>query len=127
MLCEANGWVLQQAFVMEANHPWCRLCLQNGQEIDTGIMPAGLLPRYAPGPFDPDVDDPFKDIWSEPLVKSGSHGIQIDDQLDSLQRVQHAKEFAKAIKSENIEIPVYLWNKHVEGCANAEQRDKALV
>ena len=59
------------------------------------------------------MDNKFKDIRSERVVKSGLYGIQVDAQLDSLRRVQQAKEFAKVTKSADVEIPVYLWNKHV--------------
>ena len=59
------------------------------------------------------MDNKFKDIRSERVVKSGLYGIQVDAQLDSLRRVQQAKEFAKVTKSADAEIPVYLWNKHV--------------
>ena len=81
--------------MLEVNHPWYCLCLHNGQDIDTGVMPAGLFPRYA-GHFAPVVDNPFKDLRSEGSVKIRLYGIHIDAQLDSLQRVWQAKEFAKA-------------------------------
>ena len=60
-------------------------------------------------------------------MKSGSYGIQIDAQLDSLRRVWQANEFAKATKPDGADIPVNLCKKRVEGIENAEQRDKALV
>ena len=123
MLCEANGGVLQRAFALEANHLQCHLCLHDGQEIDTGVTPAGLFPQYVPGHFAPGVDNPFNDLQSERVVKSGLYRIQIDVQLDSLRRVQQAKEFTKATKSDDAEIPVYLWNKGVEGFENAKQHD----
>ena len=58
------------------------------------------------------MDDPFKDLRIEQVVKSGLYGIQIDAQLDSLRRVWQAKEFAKTMKLDGTEIPVYLWKKH---------------
>ena len=62
VLCEANGMVLQGVFMLESDHPQYRLHLRNGQEIDTAVMPSGLMPQYAPGCFAPDADDPFKDL-----------------------------------------------------------------
>ena len=102
-------------FLLEADHPQYHLHLHNGHKIDTGVTWVGLIPRYAPGYFTPDVDDPFKDLQMELGVKKWSFGIQIDAQLDSLWRVRQAKELAKATKSNNTEIPVYLWNKRVKG------------
>ena len=49
LLCEANGLVLHWAFVLEADHPRYCLWLHNGQEIDMGVTPLGLMPQYAPG------------------------------------------------------------------------------
>ena len=65
MLCEPSGGVLQRAFILEANHLCYRLRLHDGQEIDTGVTPVGLLLRYAPGHFAPDGDNPFKDLQIE--------------------------------------------------------------
>ena len=127
VLCEANGMHLQRAFVLEADHPRYRLRLQNGQEIDTAVTPAGLIPRYAPGYFAPDVEDPFKDLRLRQGIKNGSFGIRIDAQLDALRKVKQAKEFAKATKADDAEIPVYLWNMRVEGVDCEARRDKALV
>ena len=89
--------------------------LHNEQEIDTGVTLAGLIPRYTLVCFPPDADDPFKDLQMGRGIKNGLFGIQIDAQLDSLQRVHQVKEFAKATKSSDVDIPVYLWNKMVEG------------
>ena len=75
VLCEASGGGLQRAFVLEVNHLRYRLHLHNSQDINTGVTLARLLPRYALGHFTPDMDDPFKDIWSERVVKSGLYEI----------------------------------------------------
>ena len=47
-------------------------------------------------------------------------------ELDSLRRIREAKESAKAVKANNAEVPVYMWNKRVRGCS-VEQRDKVLI
>ena len=127
VLHEASGSVPQRAFVLEANHPRYCLGLHNGQKIDRGVTSAGLLPQYVPGRLAPDMEDPFKDLQIERLVKSRSYGIQIDVQLEFFRRVWQAKELARVTKSDNTEIPRYLWNKRVEGFESAEQHDKLLI
>jgi hypothetical protein len=72
-----------------------------------------LKPRWAPGEFAEDQDDPFKGKRINQNLKTGSYGIHIDAQLESLQKIKEAKEFAKAVKSDNAEIPVYLWNNRI--------------
>ena len=90
-MCEANGMVLQRAFVLKADHPRYRLRLHSDQEINTAVTPAGLMPQYSPGYFPPDVEDPFKNLRMEQGIKNGSFGIRIDAQLDSLQKARQAK------------------------------------
>ena len=84
VLCEANGLVLQWAFVLEADHPQYCLRLHNGQEIDTSVTLVGFMPQYA---LASDADNPFKDLQMNRGVMNGSFRIQTDVQLDSLQRV----------------------------------------
>ena len=50
----------------------------------------------------------------------------LDAQRDSLQRVKEEKDFAKAVKSDEAEVPVYLWNRRIHGVSK-EERDKALT
>ena len=50
----------------------------------------------------------------------------VDAQLESLRRIRDAKESAKSVKTDDAEVPVYMWNKRVGGCS-VEQRDKALI
>ena len=108
VLCEANGIPLQRAFVLEADHPRYRLRLYSGQELNTAVTPARLIPWYVPGYYAPDVENPFKDLHMKQGIKKGSFGIRIDAQLDSLRKVRQAKEFARATKADDVEIPVYL-------------------
>jgi hypothetical protein len=58
----------------------------------------------------------------------GSYGIHVDSQLKLLRKIKEAKEFAKAVKADNAEIPLYLWNDRirVQGIIN-ETRDAALT
>ena len=77
VLCEVNGMALYLAFVLEADHPRYRLRLHHGQEIDTTVKPAGLVPQYAPGYSTPDADGSFKDLRTKWRVKNGSLGSEL--------------------------------------------------
>ena len=37
----------------------------------------------------------------------------VDAQLESLRRIRDAKESAKSVKTDDAEVPVYMWNKQV--------------
>ena len=60
-------------------------------------------------------------------MRKGSFGLHIDTQLESLNRIKEAKEFAKAVKADDAEVPVYLWNERIKSSANEEDRDRALA
>ena len=60
-------------------------------------------------------------------VKNRLFGIRIDAQLDSLRKVKQAQEFGKATKADNTDIPIYLWNKRVEGIDCKARYDRALM
>ena len=49
----------------------------------------------------------------------------LDAQRELLRKVREEKEFSKAVKADEAEVPVYLWNKRVQGVSEVE-RDKAL-
>ncbi len=86
-----------------------------------------LMPRPAPGQYADNQDNPFKDLHSNSTLKLGLYGIHIDSRHNSLEKVIKAKAFAKAIKADNVEVPVHLFNDSVRtpGIKDA-QRDVAL-
>jgi hypothetical protein len=88
-----------------------------------------LRPKPAPGQFAEDQDDPFKDLRSDPALRIGSYGLHIDLHHHSLDDIVEAKAFAKAVKSDDADIPVYLylWNDQITapGVTDAKQ-DTAL-
>ena len=94
------------------------------------MAPPYLIPAYPSDKFAPDSNDPFKELRLEHMVNSGSFGLVIDDQRDSLRRIREAKEFSKAVKSHDAYVPVSLWNRHIGGWLsreeNEEKRDRAL-
>jgi hypothetical protein len=114
ILCNPPGMEkLQQAYVLESNHPKYKLHLESGRMLGTHAGPkqAWLAPWFAPGEFAPDQDNPFLDIKTERL-QMGLFGIHVDSQLDYLWKVQEAKEFT-AVKADDVEIPIQLWNNRV--------------
>jgi hypothetical protein len=106
IMCDAPGHLLgtdtitrlQRAFVLKAEHPRYRLRLESGATIWTHTGESWLKPRWAPGEFAENQDDPFKDERVNQNLKTGSYGIHIDAQLESLRKIKEAKEFAKAVK-----------------------------
>jgi len=137
IMCDAPGHLLgaadvrtrlQRAFVLKADYPRYRLRLENGAKIWTHTGESWLTPRWAPGEFAEDQDDPFKDERLNQNLKTGSYGIHIDAQLESLRKIKEAKEFAKAVKSDDAEIPVYLCNDRIRSPdMSKETRDAALT
>jgi hypothetical protein len=59
--------------------------------------------------------------------KIGSYGILGDAQLESLQRIEEAKEFAKAVKADDAEIPVNLWNDRVKAPGISKEKQDAML
>ena len=44
----------------------------------------------------------------------GSYGILVDSQIKSLRKIKEAKEFAKAVKANDAEVPTQLWNDRIK-------------
>jgi hypothetical protein len=129
---------LQRAFVLRADHPRYQLRLADGMTVGTSTHESWLWPRYAtgrgnPNGFAPDQDDPFVEIRQtinalRSRGKIGSYGVLGNAQLESLRRIEEAKEFAKAVKADNAKIPVHLWNDRVKAPGiSKEKRDAALT
>jgi hypothetical protein len=58
----------------------------------------------------------------------GSYRVHGDAQRKSLCLVKEAKAFAKAVKADDAEIPIHLWNDRVRAPGiSKEKRDNALV
>ena len=116
---------LQRAYVLSADHPNYRLQLEEGVTIDTHTGETWMTPRYAPGAFAPDQDDPFKETREKGGVKVGSYGIHVDAQLDSLRKIREAKEFAKAVKADNAAVPTRLWDDRIRsGGSDQDTQDR---
>ena len=128
---------LQRAFVLRADHPRYQLRLADGTTVGTNTHESWLWPCYATGRGNPNGfaprDDPFADIWRtinalRSRGKTGSYGVLGDTQVESLQRIEEAKEFAKAVKADDADIPVHLWNDRVKSPAiSKEKQDAALT
>ena len=122
---------LQRCFVLQADHPNYKLRMEKGATLWTSTAESYLIARWAMGEgtqFAEDADDPFEDLRADPSLHYGSYGIHVDAQLDSLQKIAEAKEFAKAVKADDAEVPKYLWNDRVR-CppdVTKAQRDVAL-
>jgi hypothetical protein len=106
IMCDVRGTAgLQRAFVLSADHPKYRLCLEEGKTVGTHIGKAWMAPRWAPGEFAPDQDDPFREERGNGRLKLGSYGTHMDSQLELLRKIKEAKEFAKAGKADDAAVP----------------------
>jgi hypothetical protein len=85
ILADVSERRLQQAFVMESDHPQYQLRLENGVTVSTRIQELWLKSRISG--MAPDQDDPFAKIRKEvkrgPL-KIGSYGVHGDAHQESL-------------------------------------------
>ena len=90
-----------------------------------------IFPKLNPQMDDPAFDDSheIKEARNKLIEQGqlGSFGIRMDSQLHSLRRVKEEKEFAKAVKSDDAEVPIYLWNERVDiPTFTNEKRDRVL-
>ena len=122
------GSSFERGFIMEADHPRYKIQLERGAVVWTSTTESYLIPRYAPGQFAPDQDDPFANLRDNSTLKMGSYGIHVDAQLESLEKIAQAKAFSKAVKADDAGIPTHLWNSRVQvvGVTDEESRDRAL-
>ncbi len=130
IMCDVPGASrgLQRAFVLWADHPNYRLRLEEGWTVTTHIGESWLWPGLAPGRSAKGHDDPFANVRDDVNLKMGSYGMQVDSQLISPRKIKEAKEFAKAVKADNANIPVYLWNDRITSPGiMKDKRDAALV
>ena len=87
-----------------------------------------LSPSYAtwernPNGFAQERDDPFVEARAGvESAKLGSYGIHGDAQRESLLMVEEAKEFAKAVKADDAEIPLFLWNNRIKAPGVTKER-----
>ena len=60
-------------------------------------------------------------------AKLGSYGIHGDAQRELFLKVEEAKEFAKTVKADDAEIPLFLWNNRIKAPGvTKERRDTTL-
>jgi hypothetical protein len=105
--------MLQRGFVMEGKDPRCKIRLENGATVWTKTKESWLKPWWASGKFAEDQDNPFAAFHAELTLRLGSYSLHIDSQLDSLEKVVQAKAFSKAVKVDDADVPIYLWNDWV--------------
>ena len=122
---------LQRGFIMQAEHPNYKIRLERGATVWTNTSESWLQPRPLQGvgtDLAGDADDPFSDLRGDSSLRFGSYGIHLDAQRDSLTKVAEAKEFAKAVKADDAEVPKQLWNNRIRCPAgvSVELRDVAL-
>ena len=59
--------------------------------------------------------------------KMGSYGVHGDAQRESLRLIEEAKEYARAAKADNAEVPTHLWDDQVAASDVPKgQKDQAL-
>jgi len=81
-----------------------------------------------PNGFAQERDDLFVKARAEVKpAKLGSYGIHGDAQRELFLKVEEAKKFAKAVKADDAEIPLFLWNNRIKAPGvTKERRDAAL-
>ena len=58
----------------------------------------------------------------------GSYRAHGDAQCESFRLVEESKDFVRAVKADDVEIPIHLWNDRLKAPGvSKERRDKALV
>ncbi len=131
--CDIGNHGHQRAFVLESAHPCYKLRLEDSTTASASTYNDWLNPSYAtweenPNGFALERDNPFVKVRAEVNpTKMGSYGIHGYAQRDSLLKVEEAKEFVKAVKADDAEIPLFLWNNRVEAPGIPEaRRDAAL-
>jgi hypothetical protein len=106
----------RMGLVTRADHPHYVVCLDNGLTVDTAVTDVVLFPSYADSneEFAPYVEPAIFTELRSKMTQVGSFGVHLDSQTAALQRVDEAKAYAKAVKSDDAQIPVELWNDRIE-------------
>ena len=124
--CDEGKHGRQWAFVCNADHPPYQLKLESGATVSTSMQETWLTPQFATGPGNPNnlappQDDPFPKLRRNfergkagTKQRIGSYGVHGNAQRKSLCLVEEAKVHAKAVKANNAEIPVHLWNNQIQ-------------
>ncbi len=99
--------------MLQSKQPRYQICLESGQTVWTHTGESWLCLRYAPGEFAEDQDDPFVDLRTDTSLEFGFYGMQLNTQQEALEKVVDAKAFAKAVKADDAEVPVHLWNERI--------------
>ncbi len=75
-----------------------------------------------------DSDDPFADLKADSQLKLGSYGVHMDAQLKAVEKVDKAKAYTKAVKADDTEVPLHLWNERIRSTGvTPEKQDAALT
>jgi hypothetical protein len=127
ILVDVGEHDLQQAFVMELDHPQYQLRLENRVTVCTSIQESWLKARMLR--MAPDQDDLFvricKEVERGPL-KMGSYGVHGNAQQESLCLVEEAKAVALVVKADDVEVPTHLWNDQVYTAEVLKERRTGL-
>jgi hypothetical protein len=68
------------------------------------------------------------DLRADTKLKLGSYGVHLDAQLESVEKVDEAKAYTKAVKADDAEVPLHLWNKRTRSPGvTREKQDAALT
>jgi hypothetical protein len=94
----------------------------------TSMGKAWLWPRIAPGQLAADADDPFADLQTNPKLKFGLYGVHMYSQREAVEKMDEAKAYAKAVKADDAEVPLHLWNERIrDPGVTQEKHDAALT
>jgi hypothetical protein len=68
------------------------------------------------------------DLRADTKLKLGLYGVHVDAQLELVEKVDEAKAYAKAVKADDAEVPLHLWNERIRSPGiTREKQDAALT
>ncbi|MGB1701331.1 MAG: hypothetical protein ACPHRO_15345, partial [Nannocystaceae bacterium] len=101
--------------------------MEDGTPLSTTMDKAHLIPtwRWEEDPRSSTSNRAATELESE--VKRGSFGVRICAQVESLRRIREEKEYAKAVKADDAEVPVSLWSQRISAPGvDPERKERAL-
>ena len=125
--CDWANLPLAGAEVTMADHPRYTLEMEDGTPLSTTMDKAHLIPtwRWEEDPRSSTSNRAATELESE--VKRGSFGVRICAQVESLRRIREEKEYAKAVKADDAEVPVALWSQRISAPGvDPERKERAL-
>ena len=126
---------LTRVIVREAAHPRYVVQCKGGDKrsVNADDRDTAMFPKVVKDPerdMDLDKCEEFRQ-WRRDMAKDGelgSFGVLMDSQVHALRRIQEEKRYAKAVKADDAEVPLHLWNDRVTipGFSD-KRRDAALA